>query len=96
MVDWTIQAEQAEELPYDIFDDHYYWVLTDLDGYFLNEVIAEKSKTVDEIRQYFDKGKYPRNGTVLQTYRYGEYRPKYRPCVLLTETGLNSLSTLTG
>lgn len=55
-----------------------YWVLLDLNGHHINEVLASKEKTADDIRQYLTSRGYPENGTVLKAVDYKNYHPKYQ------------------
>lgn len=56
-----------------------YWVLTDLRGYFINEIIASAEDTQDDIAAYFKKLGHDLTGTVLKKEVFGKYRPKYLP-----------------
>lgn len=56
-----------------------YWVLTDLRGYFINEIVADASFTADDIANHFRAAGYDLSGTTLKKEVFGEYRPKYLP-----------------
>jgi hypothetical protein len=70
-------VERHQFDPDEYWGEHNYWVLTDLEGYHINECITAKAITADEARLYFDKN-YEREGTVLRPYEFGAYHPKYR------------------
>lgn len=85
---------QVREIIYELSDDRKtaptfdpaafwrefnYWVLTDLRGYFINEIIADASCTEDDIAEHFKKLGNDMSGTVLKKEVFGEYRPKYLP-----------------
>lgn len=56
-----------------------YWVLTDLRGYFINEIVAEASLTADDVAEHFKKAGYDLSGTTIKKEEHGKYRPKYLP-----------------
>lgn len=56
-----------------------YWVLTDLRGYFINEIIADASCTEDDIAEHFKKLGHDMTGTVLKKETFAAYKPKYLP-----------------
>lgn len=56
-----------------------YWVLTDLRGYYINEIIASTDHTADDIAEHFKKLGHDMTGTVLKKETFAAYKPKYLP-----------------
>lgn len=62
-----------------------YWVLTDLQGYFINEIVAAADYTMDDIAEHFRSLGHDMSGTVLKTVAFGKYQPKYLPAPNVAE-----------
>lgn len=73
------ETQQTTFDPAAFWREFNYWVLTDLRGYFINEIIASTDHTADDIAEHFKKLGYDMTGTVLKKETFGEYRPKYLP-----------------
>lgn len=59
------------------WEEHDYWVLTDLNGYHINEFITPKPCSAEDMRAWLVQRGYKMDGTVLKPYGFSEYRPKY-------------------
>lgn len=68
------KRDQFDEKVY--WESHTYWVLTDLDGNYINECISEVPCTADEIRAFFVGCGYDLSGTVLKPIAYKDAHPK--------------------
>ena len=73
------ETQQPTFDPEAFWKEFNYWVLTDLRGYFINEIIASAEDTQDDIAAYFKKLGHDLTGTVLKKEVFGKYRPKYLP-----------------
>lgn len=74
-----VETQPAAFDPEAFWREFNYWVLTDLRGYFINEIIASTDHTADDIAEHFKKLGYDMTGTVLKKETFGKYRPKYLP-----------------
>lgn len=73
------ETQQTTFDPDTFWREFNYWVLTDLRGYFINEIIASTDHTADDIAEHFKKLGHDMTGTVLKKEIFGKYKPKYLP-----------------
>lgn len=82
------ETQQTTFDPEAFWQQFDYWVLTDLQGYHMNEIIAEAGDTADSIAEYFKKLGQDMNGTVLKKVDFATYKPKYIPAPEPTEEAI--------
>ena len=68
-------TQQFNEAEY--FGEHTYWVLEDLNGYYINECISQVPMDGEDVRKYFISCGYDMSGTKLFPTDFRTYRPKY-------------------
>lgn len=69
------------QIQVDPLEQFNYWVLLDLKGHHINELLASKDMTADDIRKYLTSKGYKEEGTVLKAVDYRTYHKIYQEVI---------------